>query len=167
MATNGIDHSKHNGEVNGTSPLVIPLQINGKEVKTERTFDVVNPATGEVVWQSASASKKDAIHAVEAAEAAFPAWSRTKPSKRRNIINKAADILESRTKELAGYMMTEMGAGPAFAEGFIVPTSAEMLRDVAGRIATVNSYLPISDEEGTSTIVYKEPYGVILGISPW
>ena len=171
MAANGTNGSKQNGEtkeVNGSSPHVVPLQINGKEVlNTEHTFEVVNPATGKVLWESASASKKDAIKAVEAAQAAFPAWSKTKPSKRRNIINKAADIMESRAKELARYMMEEMGAGPDFVEGFIVPTSVEMLRDVAGRIATVNSYIPTSNDEGTSAIVYKEPYGVILGISPW
>ena len=162
MTSNG-DHAA----TNGSSEYVIPLQINGKEVTTDTTFDVVNPATGKVTWKCSSASKEDAVKAVEAAQAAFPAWSRTKPSKRRDIFLKAAEVLERRGEELGEYMMTETGAQPMFAGGFNVPTSVEMLRDVAGRIVTIAGSVPVCGEEGTSAIVYREPYGVVLGIAPW
>lgn len=153
--------------VNGSSKHTVPIQINGKEVKTEHTIDVVNPATGKVIWESSSASKKDAINAIEAAKAAFPAWSKTKPSKRRDILLKAADILASRAEEIGGYMIDETGAVSAYATGFNLPNSVEMLRDVAGRIVTATSYMPVVAEEGKSALVLKEPYGVVLGIAPW
>ena len=156
-----------NGDSNGSSEYTVPLQINGEEVQTENTFDVVNPATGKVLWKSASASKGEAIKAVEAAQAAFPAWSRMKPSKRRDIFLKAADMLQSRAEELGHYMVEETAADQFYASGFNVPNSVEMLKDVAGRIATIMAQVPIIAEEGKSAIVYKEPYGVVLGIAPW
>lgn len=69
-----------NGHSNGSSTYTVPLQINGEEVKTEEIFDGVSPATGKVLWKGASASKEDAIKAVKAAQAAFPARSRIQPS---------------------------------------------------------------------------------------
>ena len=159
--------NNHSNGVNGSSKITVPIQMNGREVQTENTFDVVNPATGKVIWESSSASKKDASNAIEAAKAAFPAWSKTKPSKRRDILLKAADILASRTDELGEYMIQETGSTEGFSKGFNVPCSVEMLRDVAGRIATITSYMPVVAEEGKSAMVLKEPYGVVLGIAPW
>lgn len=45
--------------------LTVPLQINGKDVFTDKTFDVVNPSTGKVIHNSASASLKEVELAVE------------------------------------------------------------------------------------------------------
>ena len=156
-----------NGLANGSAEYTVPLQINGQEVTTKNTLDVVNPATGKVQWKSAAASRGDAIKAVEAAQAAFPAWAKTKPSKRRDIFLKAADILQSRAEELGAYMIEETGSEQFFAAGFNVPTSVELLKDLAGRIVTIAGQAPVMGEEGKSAIVFKEPYGVVLGIAPW
>ena len=163
MSSNGT-----NGVTDGASEYVIPLQIDGNDVKTKDTFNVVNPATGKVIWKCSSASKDDAIKAAEAAQAAFPTWAKTKPSERRDLFLRAADILEHRGEELGQYMKDETGALPAVVGGFNIPTSVEMLRDVAGRIVTaIAGSVPICGQEGTSAILYKEPYGVVLGIAPW
>ena len=108
-------NEKTSNGVNGSSKRIIPILINGKEVQTEQTFDVVNPATGKVLWASSSASKTDAHNAIEAAQTAFPAWSKTKPSKRRDILLEAAEIMESHAHELGGYMMDETGAVEGYA----------------------------------------------------
>ena len=157
--------SQSNG-VNGSSVLTVPLQINGKELTTEHTLEVINPATGKLLWRSAASSVQDATSAVEAAQAAFPAWSRTKPSTRRDIFLKAADIFARRTEELDNYMVQETGAVQSFAS---VNTNGgvEMLKDIAGRIVTLSGSVPVCGAEGTSAILLKEPYGVILGIAPW
>lgn len=63
-------------------------------------------------------------------------------------------------------MVEETGASDYWA-GFNVRLSIDMLKDVAGRISSIKGEAPILGEEGTSAIVYKEPYGVILGIAPW
>ena len=146
---------------------IVPLLINGKEVTTTTTFEVVSPTSHKQVWQSSSASLEDAKAAISAAQAAFPAWSKMKPTAKRAVFTKAADIIEARAAELAEYMKVETGAASAFSDGFNVPKTADMLRDVAGRLSTVMGHIPTCEEEGTSALIMKEPYGVVLGIAPW
>lgn len=145
----------------------VPLIINGKEEHTSATFDVVSPYDNKTCWTAAAASPADAVRAVEAAEAAFPAWSQTKPTARRDILLKAADLLEERLEASAGYMRTEMGADVGASQGFVVPLAIRMLRDIAGRITSICGSVPVVETIGQSAIVYKEAMGVILGIVPW
>lgn len=147
-------------------PQVVPLIINGKDVTTESTFSVNNPKSSEEVWKSSTASVSDAVQAVETAQAAFPAWSKTKPSVRRDIFLRAADLFEKREAELRQYQIQETGADEKFID-FILPLTIEQLRDVAGRATAIQGTVPSTSDEGRSAIVYKEPYGVVLGISPW
>ncbi|KAA8567391.1 hypothetical protein EYC84_010410 [Monilinia fructicola] len=124
--------------------LVIPLIIGGKEDNGSSTFDVVSATTGKVCWKAASASSEDAIRAVEAAKKAFPSWSKVKPREKQKILFKTADILESRSTEYGNIMQMEMGGAASPVHGFILPTG-----------------------EGHSAMIWKEPYGVILGIGPF
>jgi acyl-CoA reductase-like NAD-dependent aldehyde dehydrogenase len=147
--------------------FTVPLLINGKEVTTKTTFPVISPASHQEIWQSSSASLDDVDSATLAAQKAFPIWSKLKPATKRSIFIKAADIIEARATELAGYMKIETGAASAFAEGFNIPKTADMLRDVAGRLSTVMGSIPTCEEEGTSALIVKEPLGVVLAIAPW
>jgi len=155
---------------NGTTrcaKLNVPLWINGKEETRSDTFNVVTPYTNDVCWTAAAGTPEDGIKAVEAAEAAFPAWSQTKPTVRRDILLKAADLLESQLEELAQIMRTEMGADVGTSQFFVTPLAIRMLRDIAGRITSICGSVPVVEAEGQSAIVYKEPMGIILGIVPW
>ncbi|CAG8118738.1 unnamed protein product [Penicillium salamii] len=147
--------------------LPVPLLINGQSVTTPTTFPVISPYTNTPIWESSSASPDDALHAVEAANAAFPSWSTTKPTIRRDILLKTADLLESRLATNASYMRDEMGADVGASAGFVVPLSIRMLRDIAGRITSICGSVPVVEAEGQSAIIYKEAMGVILGIVPW
>lgn len=147
--------------------FVVPLLINGEDVVHSSTFDVTSPATGNTAWKAVSASPEDAIRAVEAAQAAFPSWSQTKPSVRTAILLKAADILEKNVDEYAGYMQAEMGADVGSSKFFVVPLAISMCRDLAGRISSVCGSVPVVAKEGQSAMVWKEPYGVCLGITAW
>ncbi|KAI9801903.1 MAG: hypothetical protein M1833_002217 [Piccolia ochrophora] len=160
-SASGATHAEDN------SNYIVPLFINGKEIVSDVTFDVTSPSSNEVVWKASSASEDGVKQAVDAAQAALPAWSRTKPAHRRDIFFRAAEIMERRGKEIAGYMQTETGAEAGFALGFNIPTSVEMIRDIGGRIPSIQGSIPFAAAEGTSALVYKEPYGVILGIAPW
>ncbi|RYP14074.1 hypothetical protein DL765_006608 [Monosporascus sp. GIB2] len=145
----------------------VPLIINGKEVVTKGTFPVVSPLTCKEIWSCSSASKQDVSDAVGAAEAAFPAWSKTKPSQRRDLFLRAADIVLRRKEELGSYMHHEIGADKDYQE-FILGLAVEGLRDTAGRIAgAVQGQVPESIHDGMKAIIYKKPYGVVLGIAPW
>ncbi|KAF3391464.1 Vanillin dehydrogenase, partial [Penicillium rolfsii] len=147
--------------------LTVPLLINGQEIQTPTTFPVTSPYTNTPCWHSSSATPQHALDAVEAASAAFPSWSATKPTFRRDILLKAADLLEKRLEENAGYMRTEMGADEGVSAGFVAPLAIRMLRDVAGRIGSICGSVPVVEAEGQSAIVFKEAMGVILGIVPW
>lgn len=149
------------------SLLTIPLLINGQEEYTNTTFPITSPYTNTPCWTASSATPSDALRAVAAADAAFPAWSQTKPTARRDILLKAADLLEERLEENALYMRTEMGADKGASAGFVVPLAIRMLRDVAGRITSICGSVPVLEGEGQSAIVFKEAMGVVLGIVPW
>lgn len=163
MASQGDDTSSNSV----SAPPVIPLIINGKEEHAASTFDVISPYTNKTCWPAASATPQDAIRAADAAEAAFPAWSQTKPTVRRDILLKAADILESRLEQCAEYMRTEMGADVGASQFFVVPLGIRMLREVASRITSICGSVPVVEMEGQSAMIYKEPMGVILGLVPW
>ncbi|KAJ5237984.1 hypothetical protein N7489_008075 [Penicillium chrysogenum] len=147
--------------------LTVPLLINGQEETTPNTFPVTSPYTNSTIWTASAATPQDAIRAVEAANAAFPAWSQTKPTVRRDILLKAADILEARLDTNAEYMRQEMGADIGASAGFVVPLGVRMLREVASRITSICGSVPVVETEGQSAIIFKEAMGVILGIVPW
>jgi acyl-CoA reductase-like NAD-dependent aldehyde dehydrogenase len=149
-----------------SSHYTVPLQINGAEIITPTTFDVIDPATEAIAWKSSSASVEDAIRAAEAAQAAFPAWAKKKPSARREIILKAADIIVRRLDELVGYCQREIAANDDFGRA-ILGMAVDTLRQVASLTVTDAGHVPVCEEEGRSALVMKEPYGVVLGIAPW
>jgi acyl-CoA reductase-like NAD-dependent aldehyde dehydrogenase len=156
-----------NGANERDASFTVPLLIDGKEVVSSTTFSVVSPSDSETLWQCSSASVEDATAAVEAASAAFSAWSKTKPSFRRSIFLKAADLLDKREGECHGYLMRETGSMESFAK-FNTSITTEMLRDVSGRIEqALHGEIPVCAHENTEALLVKEPFGVVLGIAPW
>ncbi|KAJ5436290.1 Aldehyde/histidinol dehydrogenase [Penicillium cf. griseofulvum] len=146
------------------SKTVTPLMINNESIETDIKFEVHVPATGELSGYCAGVSVDDANRAVDAAQAAFPAWSKTKPNERRDILMKAADIMASRKEELIQYQREETGAGRPFSE-FTFNMGVLFIKDFAARISSIEGVVP--NVNGGGAIVYKEPYGVILSIAPW
>ena len=90
----------------------VKLLIGGKVVqaRSAATFERRNPVSGAVVTRSAAAAEADAIAAVDAAAAAFPAWSALGPGARRAKLNQAADLLETRAADFAAIVRDETGA---------------------------------------------------------
>ena len=144
----------------------VPLIIGGKEIFGSEAFTVHNPSNGEELWKAGGASIDNAIQAVEAAEAAFPAWSKAKPAVRRDIFLRAAEIFQERYEELAYYQKQETGADDMFME-WILKLTVDNLKEVAGKCSLVAGSVPASSDEGRAALVLKEPYGVVLGIAPW
>ena len=161
MATNGSGSSSR-----FDSSSIIPLWLNGEEVKTEAVFDVVSPVTQKKLYSCASASEKDAEAAVAAAQEAFKSWSKTKPVARRDIFLKAAEEFARRRDELFAYSSSETGAAENFF-GFEFETAVDAFKSVAGLIAASSGSFPAMANEERSALIVKEPYGVVLGIAPW
>ena len=86
------------------------LLINGRLVDGASTFDVINPATEEVLAACPKADLAQLNQAVAAAKAAFPAWSaRPIEARRNNLLVKMADEFETRSAEIARLLTQEQG----------------------------------------------------------
>lgn len=160
-----------NGAVNGqvrqwSTESTIPLWLHGKEVTASKTFDVTSPVTNSVLYKSSAASETDAEAAIASCAKAFPAWSKTKPQVRREIFLRAADGFAARKEEAWKYLREETGAERPLFE-FIHNASVEYCKDMAGLLTAIRGTVPTLSKEGSSAIVIKEPYGVVVGIAPW
>ena len=131
-----------------------------------RTFDRLDPMTGEVASRAAAATVADAIAAADAAAAAFPAWSATGPSERRMKLLAAADKLEARDKEFAETMLVETGGTGPWAH-FNVHLAAGMLREAASMTTQIAGETIPADKPNSFAMSIRQPVGVVLGIAPW
>jgi acyl-CoA reductase-like NAD-dependent aldehyde dehydrogenase len=107
------------------------LWIGGEPVKGSRgTYEIVNPATEEVIGLAPEASADDAKAAAQAAAAAFPAWSQTAPEERARLLNRAADLLTERYNEFVVLAQAETGSTMTMAQ----------IAQVGGTIARIRRY---------------------------
>lgn len=151
----------------GSPDWTVPLWRNGEQVHTVKTQDIVSPLTYEKLYKSSAASSEDALAAVAAAEAAFPAWSQTKPSFRRDLLLKAADELVKRKDDLWHFCSTETGSTEPYFD-FDFNDALESLKSCAGLISNVQTgSVPTILAEDRSAMVVREPYGVVVSIAPW
>jgi vanillin dehydrogenase len=146
----------------------IDLLIGGKDLSAsnQRTFQRLNPISGEIASIVAAASIDDAMRAADAAAAAFPAWSQLGPSERRKRLNAAADILARRAPEFTALMTAETGATAAWA-GFNVHLAEGMLREAAAMTTQISGEVIPTDQPDNLAMAFRQPVGVVLGIAPW
>jgi acyl-CoA reductase-like NAD-dependent aldehyde dehydrogenase len=112
------------------------LLIGGERVDGGNgTYAIVNPATEAVVGHAPNASAADAQAAAQAAADAFPAWSRTSPTERAAILDRAADLLDQRFAELVPLVQAETGATLRVTKQMQVPQAAARFRRYAQGIA--------------------------------
>lgn len=145
---------------------LVPLIINGHMVYSENTFDVIGPRTGEVIHRSSNGSVTDAQNAIAAGAEAVTSWSQSTPSQRRDLFLKAANVLEARAAELKRFMIEETGSDGTWAD-FNLHHSKECLLDCAGRISGIEGRIANPMDPSIGGLIVKEPYDVILVISPW
>jgi acyl-CoA reductase-like NAD-dependent aldehyde dehydrogenase len=131
-----------------------------------RTYDDLDPYSGEAVFRVPASGREDARRAIAAAAEAFPAWSQTPPAERQRIFLKAADILESRRDEVVGLLARETGASFGFGMfqmGFV----PGLFRQAAGAAyAPLGQVIP-SDIPGCFAMGIRRPAGVVAAIAPW
>lgn len=144
------------------------LLIGGKEIPStdNRLADDVSPWTGKVYARVAAASPADVTAAVDAAAAAFPAWSAMPPYERRKIFLRAADLMEARIEDAIATMAGEVGGARPWAK-FNVELCVEMLREAAAAITQPTGQVLATNMPGVRSYAKRVPYGVIAAISPW
>ena len=137
-----------------------------RDAQGGRTFQRLNPLTGDLVTEGAAASVEDALDAVESASKAFASWATTGPSTRRAVMLKAADIMERRTPEFIEAMMSEVGAAQLWA-GFNAFLTAQLFREAAGLVTQIQGETIPTDKPGTLSMTVRQPAGVVLSMAPW
>lgn len=144
------------------------LIIDGEHVPaaSSRTTDDIGPWTGEPFATVAAAGPEDVTRAVDAAEAAFPAWSTTPPSERAAILHRAADLMEQRTPQVIELMAAEVGGVGVWA-GFNAHLAAGMLRSAAAATTATQGQVLATDMPGKMSLGLRRPFGVVAAISPW
>ena len=130
------------------------------------SFEQTDPFTGDTVGRAAAAKREDAHAAADAAAAAFPEWAATPPNARRELLQKAAELLKERAEHIAGIVTQETGG--TFGWGmFNTNFAAGMLAEAAAQTTAVTGEVIPSDVPGLTAFGIRQPAGVVLGIAPW
>ncbi len=130
------------------------------------TIDVHNPHDGSVLASVAEARAADVDRAVDAAAAAFPAWSSMAAADRGRLLLKLADAIEANAEELARLESTDTGHPLKDTTVLDVPRTAVTYRYFGGMADKFQgSVVPV--EQGFLNYVTRDPVGVVGQIVPW
>ena len=142
--------------------------VNGVWEKGLRgeTFQVYNPATGEVLADVADCNHEDTMRAIEAAHAAFPKWASLTTYERSRILYKAHQLMLERREQLAKVMTQEQGK-PIRAALNEVGYGADFLLWYAEEAKRIYGETIPAPRTGQRFIVAHQPIGVVAAITPW
>ena len=140
------------------------------------TYDVINPATEAVVGRAPEATTDQAADAAAAAAEAFESWSRTTPELRYELLNRAAELIDSHAAELVPLVQAETGATMRVTKSMQVPQAAARFRRYAEG-AKESPVTPLRPQSVPSTalapggvisaIANRAPVGVVTAISSY
>jgi acyl-CoA reductase-like NAD-dependent aldehyde dehydrogenase len=153
------------------------LLIGGKWVEAgDGTYDIVNPATEQVVAQAPNASADDARAAAAAAKEAFPAWAATPPEERLSLLRAAAGAIRAKNDELVPLVIAETGATASVGSRMQVPVSAARFDRYSQDISHVQEQMlppvvaaatPLAPGGLISALAYRQPVGVVAAIASY
>ena len=131
-----------------------------------KRFDVVNPATEEVLAQVADADAVDARRALETAAAHQAEWATTSPRFRSEILYRAHQLIMTRADEIAAVMTAEMGKPLAEAKGEVA-YGAEFFRWFAEEAVRIGGDSTTTGDGSHRVVVTRQPVGPCILITPW
>ena len=153
------------------------LLIGGTWVEAgDGTYDIINPATEQVVGQAPNASVEDANAAAAAAKEAFPAWSATPVAERLALLKKAAAAIRAKNDELVPLVIAETGATASVGSRMQVPVSAARFDRYSQDISHVQEHMlppivsaatPLAPGGLISALAYRQPVGVVTAIASY
>ncbi|GAA4797541.1 NADP-dependent succinate-semialdehyde dehydrogenase [Olivibacter ginsenosidimutans] len=140
--------------------------INGKEIKGRKTFDVINPATGEAVIGVADLNRTAIEKAITVSEAAWESWKLTEVAQRSNILKNWYNLIVKHKHEIAEIITLESGKPLEeskievdYGSSFISWFAEEAYRTYGDQIPSPN--------RGKQIITIRQPVGVAAAITPW
>jgi len=145
--------------------------INGQwaDALSGETYQVRNPANGQVVDTAPAAGQADVEAAVTAAQAAFKGWAETSPDDRAALIRKGLQLVEARSKEITALLTAEQGKPLFEAQGELhhFLHGMEFYAGLASKIRGDQVPLPPALGKHAYGLVLKRPVGISVGIVPW
>ncbi|HKY23509.1 MAG TPA: aldehyde dehydrogenase family protein, partial [Gaiella sp.] len=130
------------------------------------TMEVLNPATGEVIAEVPRSSEEDVDRAVAAAEKAWETWREKTPKDRMELLLKLADVLDENAEELA--RLESLNVGKPWWVAVDEPGAmSDCLRFFAGAARNLEGKSAAEYVEGYTSMIRREPLGVVAGIAPW
>lgn len=141
--------------------------IHGQQVPAEgaEVFDVINPATAEVIYQVEQTSEALFDRAIESAKAGFEVWSAYTGIERARILQKAVALLRERNDELAKVEVLDTGKPWQEASVVDVVTGADSIEFFAGLAPAIEGNQ--QDLGGDFYYSRREPLGICAGIGAW
>ncbi|MDP1878539.1 MAG: aminobutyraldehyde dehydrogenase [Actinomycetota bacterium] len=154
--------------MNGTGGLISGVHIGGRSREgrgAARTL--VNPATGSAITEIVEASADDVTEAVRSSAAAAAEWAERTAGERALPLLRLADLVESRTRELADLEVEETGKPmTVFADGEL-PFAVDNLRFFAGAARSLEGTGAGVLSRGYTSMLVRRPVGVVGSIAPW
>jgi succinate-semialdehyde dehydrogenase/glutarate-semialdehyde dehydrogenase len=142
------------------------LFIGGKWVPAADRFDVLDPATGDVIASVSDGSVEDAMSAVDAASSAAARWAATSPRARSEILRAAFTLMTSRAEELAHLISLENGKALTDARGEVA-YAAEFFRWYAEEAVRGGGTVMTAPSGANRILVVRQPVGVCVLVTPW
>lgn len=141
--------------------------IGGDWAAAQATTRNINPSnTNDVIGEFASGTAADVDRAVAAAEAAFPAWSRSTPHDRYNVLKAASDEILARKAELGAVLSREEGKTLAEGTGEVI-RAGQIFAFFAGETLRLSGETLPSVRPGVGVEVTREALGIVGMITPW
>ncbi|MFZ0457936.1 MAG: NAD-dependent succinate-semialdehyde dehydrogenase [Rhodoplanes sp.] len=144
------------------------LWIGGawRKASDQSRFDVIDPATENVITSVASASVDDAKAAIDAASAAFPGWAAKKPRERGEILRKAYELIMAQAERLARLITLENGKALSDSRGEVA-YAAEFFRWFAEEAVRNIGQVYNAPSSGARVVVQHKAAGVAVLVTPW
>ena len=139
------------------------MMINGQHTKAKETFEVLNPATLEVVDTAPRSGPEELERAVSAAKAAQKMWCRQDVATRRQALQKGAALIQENVQEIARILTLEQGKPLSEATTEVFIASA-----MFGSFANLDFEKKVLKEDDANRVtLLRKPLGVVATITPW
>jgi len=143
--------------------------INGELVDSAsgETYDIVDPATGEVYAQAPMSGAEDVDRAYAAADAAFESWGESTPQDRSNALLKIAQAIEERIEEINAVECKDTGKPLGLTMSEEMPYASDHFKFFAGAARVLEGRSAGEYMAGHTSWVRREPVGVVGQVTPW
>jgi succinate-semialdehyde dehydrogenase/glutarate-semialdehyde dehydrogenase len=142
------------------------LYIDGQWVDGNGTLDVIDPSDGSVIAKVATAGDSEIEAALAAADRAAPAWAKTAPRVRGEILRKAFELMTQEADYLAELISKENGKALPDAKGEVA-YAAEFFRWFSEEAVRISGDFRMSPSGDKRILVTHQPVGLSILITPW